>query len=130
MITAVDTNILLDILIPDAHYGAASKALLDTAHQRGALIISEVVYAELASQFAGRVEIEKFLRETAIRLEPSGPEALYLAGELWRQFSIGRMKDWQCSQCGLELRPMCPECGTALNKRERVLSDFLIGTHA
>ena len=107
MITAIDTNILLDVLIPDTQYGATSKALLDEAHQKGALIINEAVYAELATQFNSQVELETFLRETGIRLETSGPDALYLAGELWRQYNLKRK-----------------------GKRQRILSDFLIGAHA
>jgi hypothetical protein len=35
MITAVDTNILLDVLIPEAPFGAASQQSLDTALQHG-----------------------------------------------------------------------------------------------
>jgi hypothetical protein len=130
MITALDTDVLLDVLIPVARHGAASKALLDEADQKGALIISEAVYAELATQFDDRVEIENFLHETGIRLEPSGPNALFLAGELWRQHSLKRDKSWQCAQCGQKLQLACPGCGAALNKRQRVLSDFLIGAHA
>jgi hypothetical protein len=44
MMTAVDTNILLDVLIPDAPYGAASQQSLDTALQQGTLVLNEVVY--------------------------------------------------------------------------------------
>lgn len=49
MITAIDTNILLDILIPDAPYTKASEELLDEAHSQGALVIAELVYAKLLS---------------------------------------------------------------------------------
>lgn len=38
MITAVDTNILLDVLIPDAPHGSASQQSLDTALQEGTLV--------------------------------------------------------------------------------------------
>ena len=47
MIMAVDTNILLDVLIPEAPYGAASQQSFDTALQQGTLVRNEVVYAEL-----------------------------------------------------------------------------------
>ena len=49
--TAVDTNILLDVLIPDAPYGGASQQSLDTALQQGTLVLNEMVYAELAAHF-------------------------------------------------------------------------------
>ena len=45
MITAVDTNILLDVLIPAAPFGAASQQSLDTALQQGTLVLNEMVYA-------------------------------------------------------------------------------------
>jgi len=46
MITAVDTNILLDILIPDAPAQDTSQQLLDAALEQGGLVISEIVYIE------------------------------------------------------------------------------------
>jgi hypothetical protein len=46
MITSVDTNILLDILIPDAPAMEASQCLLDAGLQQGGLVISEIVYAD------------------------------------------------------------------------------------
>src|SRR5262249_37517699 len=51
MMTAVDTNILLDVLIPAAPFGAASQQSLDTALQQGTLVLNEMVYAELAAHF-------------------------------------------------------------------------------
>jgi len=51
MITAVDTNILLDILIPDEPFSLSSKDLLDRHVSMGQLIICEVVYAELFQHF-------------------------------------------------------------------------------
>lgn len=120
MISAVDTNILLDVLVPDALHGDSSKALLDRAFDRGALIISEIVYAELASQFPARNVLDRFLEETQIRLVPSSQEALYTAGQKWSQH-VRRKKDG---------RARCPRCGAVLPGRHRVLSDFLIAGHA
>ena len=51
MITALDTNVLLDLLIPEARYVATSRRALEVAHDEGPVILSEVVYAELAAQF-------------------------------------------------------------------------------
>jgi predicted nucleic acid-binding protein len=51
MITAIDTNILLDILVPnDEFYDASSDALQDAA-DGGSLVISDIVYAELCIHF-------------------------------------------------------------------------------
>jgi len=51
MRTAVDTNVLLDLLAGDeAAIGAARSALVG-ALARGSLVICPVVYAELAASF-------------------------------------------------------------------------------
>ena len=76
MITSVDTNVLLDVLIPDAPRGDASESAPAEALRAGAVVISELVYAELAVHFADSVDLHRFLRDTGIRLEPSGGEAL------------------------------------------------------
>lgn len=52
MITAVETTILLDLLSPEALYATESNILLDDAYARGSIIISDVVYAELAALFS------------------------------------------------------------------------------
>ena len=71
MITAVDTNIFLDILIPDENHYFNSKKLLDEHVERGQLIISEIVYAKLASLFSSE-KIELF-EMNRIDITPSMP---------------------------------------------------------
>jgi hypothetical protein len=87
MKTAVDTNILLDILIPGQPAAASSKNLLDYYLSRGRLIICEVVFAELAAGFPISRELDQFLRDTGIDLIPSSPEALFLAGSRWAGYT-------------------------------------------
>jgi predicted nucleic acid-binding protein len=53
VITAVDTNMLLDVLIPDARFAETSRRLLDAAQREGGLVIGEVVYAELGAHICG-----------------------------------------------------------------------------
>ncbi len=130
MITAVDTNILLDILIPNTKYASASKRLLDEALAQGALVISEVVYAELASLFPTPRELEKFLTDTQIQLEHSSPQALQQAGEAWKAYVRARSYLLHCSQCGKAQRFHCSSCGELIAVRQHILSDFLIGAHA
>ena len=81
MITAVDTNILLDVLIPDAPFGAASQQSLDTALQQGTLVLNEVVYAELAAHFPTLAELERFLADTGMRLIPPSQPPSRVLGE-------------------------------------------------
>jgi len=87
MITSVDTNILLDILIPDTEFCLKSKELLDDAIQKGSVIIGEIVYAEPSSQFKSHDDLEHFLKDTGIKLIPTNKKALHLAGKMWKVYS-------------------------------------------
>jgi predicted nucleic acid-binding protein len=131
MITAVDTNIILDILIPDDPFGASSKRLLDRHLSEGTLILSEVVYAELAAHFQSEADIKKFLAETGMRLVCSNEKSLYIAGSRWAQYTRKNNKNqFSCSICGNTFAVTCPECKASVKKRLHVLADFLIGAHA
>lgn len=130
MVTAVDTNILLDVLVSDVEYCAFSKSLLDEACQKGALIICEVVYAELASQFETQKDLDEFLEETGIRLQNSNRGALYRASATWKSYLKSRGEKFFCPQCGTEQRVKCKKCGHIWSNRQHILSDFLIGGHA
>lgn len=112
MIAALDTNVLLDLLLPDETFFQASKVLLDWGYAQGALVISEVVYAELACQFADPAALNRFLSDTNIRLLPSNEETLQIAGLAWRKWRQRRGVQAQCQPS------------------RRVLADFLVGAHA
>jgi len=130
MIAAVDTNILLDILIPDETFFASSKEVLDRYVSKGQLIICELVYAELTSQFSDQQELRTFLSDTGIRLVPSNPDVLYLAGKAWKEYSRTRRTALQCPSCGKTVPVVCPACKSALKIRQHIISDFMIGAHA
>ncbi|RLD40487.1 MAG: DNA-binding protein, partial [Bacteroidetes bacterium] len=42
MISVVDTNILLDIFLPDPLHGKSSINLLEKAYQQGSLVICDI----------------------------------------------------------------------------------------
>jgi predicted nucleic acid-binding protein len=128
--TAIDTNILLDLLIPGAPHARESEAALTDVLGRGALIVSEPVYAELAAHFDDRQELEDFLTAARIALQPSGPVALYHAGDAWRRYRRRRLTTLECHQCGERQAVACQGCGAPLHSRQHVISDFLIGAHA
>ena len=130
MITAVDTNILLDVLIPEAPFGTASQQSLDTALQQGTLVLNEVVYVELAAHFPMLEELERFLADTSMRLVPSQPAALARAGRAWATYTRQRGIGFLCPVCGRVQQLSCQQCGTALRSRQHLVSDFLIGAHA
>ena len=130
MITAIDTNILLDILIPDAEYAQRSKELIDTCHEKGQLMICEIVYSELASQFPSDLELKSFLNETYIRLVNSNESVLVLTGEKWKHFTRSRSDKPQCPTCGEKVSVHCPKCRKDISFRQHIISDFIIGAHA
>jgi predicted nucleic acid-binding protein len=101
MIAAVDTNIILDVLIPDEPFGQSSRVLLDHYISRGQLVICEVVYAELASMFRSEDQFARFLAETGIRLISSNARSLYLAGVKWTEYARKSGKgQMTCANCG------------------------------
>ena len=106
MITALDTNILLDILRPNEQYYESSARALQEADVAGALVICDVVYAELCVHFETQRECDAFLDSTEIRVEPLNRAAHSRAAQAWRQY---RRQGGQ---------------------RMRILSDFFIGAHA
>ena len=131
MITAVDTNILLDILIPGESHAESSKKLLDNHLASGKLILCEVVFAELAARFPSGQELKLFLAETGMRLVPSSEKSLHIAGMRWAEYARrSKRNQFSCSECGKSFSMQCPHCKVMVTRRQIVLSDFLIGAHA
>ncbi len=106
MITFVDTNVLLDVFLPDPKWGEPSKNSLNQAYVQGSLIINELIYAELAPQFSEKDLLDDTLKALGIRIVFLDLETAYNAGMKWKKY---RKKG-----------------GT----RNRVLADFLIAAHA
>lgn len=129
MITAIDTNILLDILLRDSTHTDTSIALLERAVNLGKLIICETVYAELATQFPAQTSLQTFLKDTRIHLVPSEETSLWLASQAWGHYTKQRDKQFQCTQCGTTTTLHC-SCGAQISARQHMISDFLIGSHA
>lgn len=130
MITAVDTNILLDVLIPEAQAMETSQQLLDASLRQGSLVIGEVVYSELAAHFPTQEELESFLVATGIRLLPSQPPVLSRAGQAWSGYVSRRRGEIVCPVCGRIQHLSCRSCGAVLRGRQHLVSDFLVGAHA
>ena len=105
MITAIDTNVLLDILVPNEQFYDASAGALEKS-AAGSLVICDIVYAELSIHFASQHECDAFLESNEIRVQALTREAHFLASRACRKYR---------EQGG---------------KRTRILPDFLIGAHA
>jgi hypothetical protein len=106
MITAIDTNVLFDVLAPDPQFFGPSIQAIEDAANAGSLVVCDLVYAELCVHFLSHSDCDQFLQQNDIRVEPLSREASFLASRLWRTY---RQKG---------------------GKRARILTDFLVGAHA
>ena len=106
MTTAVDTNILVDIVSPDDTIGQASRELLRIAYDRGPVLVCDIVYAELVPAFASRDALDSTLHLIGATVSPITTDIAFDAGLRWGQYR------------------------RAGGPRTRILSDFLIGAHA
>jgi len=131
MITAVDSNVLLDLLVPGAPFGEQAERALTLAAHQGGLVVCEAVYAELAVQFASQDLLDHFLADAGLQLEPCGREALYAAGATWASYARRRPRLLQCPGCGTSIPSVtCPTCLLPITARQHLLADFVIGAHA
>lgn len=106
MITAVDANVLLDIFIASDRHGLQSKERLVAAYDAGAIVVSDVVYAELVPSFRDRAALDNALLELGATLSPIDSSIAYEAGLRWKRYRA------------------------AGGPRNRIIADFLIGAHA
>ena len=106
MITAVDTSVLLDVFLADERHGLRSKDWLRAAYDAGAILVCDIVYAELVPAFGHRAPLDGALREINATLSPIDTSIAYEAGARWMQYR------------------------RAGGPRDRIITDFLIGAHA
>lgn len=131
MTTAVDTNALLALLYEDDH-ADRSESEIRRAYQAGRVVITPVVYAELAADghFDSTSELAQFLEDFSLhRCEPS-QKALFRAGEQFRKYVDRRPAGLQCPSCGTKQLVDCNECDEHLSPRQHIAADFIIGGHA
>lgn len=106
MITFVDTNVLLDVFLPDPEWGERSVLSLERAFQEGSMVINGVIYAELAQQFGKKDLLDTQLAKLGIRTLALDQDVAFRAGLAWKEYR------------------------DAGGRRDRILADFLIGAHA
>lgn len=88
MITAIDTNILIDILAGTASQIDAAEEAVRKAGRQGQLILPIICYAELAFRFKRRHDLDAFLDTVPATLLPLEPEAAFLAGNFFREYLL------------------------------------------
>ena len=106
MITSVDTNVLLDLFRTDSPYHSQSRGWLREAYGKGAIVVCDLVYAELVPAFVDRSSLDRALNGIGAALSPVDSSMAYEAGLQWKRYL------------------------SAGGPRERIITDFLIGAHA
>ena len=106
MITAVDTNVLLDVFLDDPGFGSASADLLRRCIREGVVVANEVVWSECAAVFPDDERLHTAMTALDVQFVATTVEAAVKAGHVWRLYR----------QRG--------------GPRERMVADFLIGAHA
>ncbi|MEK6838061.1 MAG: PIN domain-containing protein [Nanoarchaeota archaeon] len=135
MITAIDTNILLDVLGDSQPFYDVSAEALKEQNSSGELVISPLVYSELLTHFLRKNELsqavpalEGFMIDSHIRLLDFSPEDFKLAAQKWMLFSNTR--NMACPKCGHTNKFSCQKCHLQMLWRNHLITDFLIGAHA
>jgi len=106
MITAVDTNVLLDLFGADPRYGPASREALRSCREQGGLIACDAVWAEVSAAFPTTTQACSAMERLGVQFVPLDLAGAAGTGQAWRAYRSNG--------------------GT----RERIISDFLIGAHA
>ncbi|HMJ91661.1 MAG TPA: type II toxin-antitoxin system VapC family toxin [Candidatus Acidoferrum sp.] len=105
MVTAVDTSVLLDVLLNDPQNAPRSISALRQAATEGSLVICETTLAEIVPTLLA-TDLPQFLSDWSLAFVPSSQASAVLAGEMFRAY-LDRG-----------------------GKRGRVVPDFLIAAHA
>lgn len=106
MITAVDTNILLDIFGADPQFGPSSAQALKCCLAEGAVVACPLVWTETGVGFPDEAMFLQAMHTLRIGFSAIPQSVTLQASKAWRQYRANG------------------------GKRTRVAADFLIGAHA
>lgn len=103
---ALDSPVLLDLLIGDAAHAEAAQTCIGDALARDDVVVCDAVVAEVQSVLETSVSVMEPLAQLGIRYLPVSEGAAMRAGHMHRRFRARG------------------------GGRERLVADFLIGAHA
>lgn len=106
MITAIDTSVVLDVVLEDPTFKDASLTALKAARDAGRLIACPVVWAEVRATLKNPETVGELFGQAGIVFDPFDQASAELAGDLWRAYR------------------------RAGGTREHLIPDFLVGAHA
>jgi predicted nucleic acid-binding protein len=113
MTTAIDTNVIAALWDRDPGLSSAAQSAFDVALERGTLVTTAAVFAELlAASGCSESFLDSFFRESGINIDRALEESVWrTAGRAFQGYAGRRRKQRD------------PGPG-------RILADFLIGAHA
>ena len=103
-VTAVDANVLIDVLVRDEKFWQESYEALELASAQGDVIVAPIVLAEVAGAVSRPSDPGDRLKDVGEMLVEMNAAQLVHAGLLWRDRTVSRQR--------------------------RSLPDYLIGVHA
>jgi predicted nucleic acid-binding protein len=106
VITAVDTNVLLDVFTNDAVFASGSASTLKRCIAEGSLVACDIAWAETGAWFPDEQSAQSALSTLRVSYSPLDAATALAAGRSWQSYR------------------------KAGGSRERVIADFLIGAHA
>lgn len=106
MITAVDTNVLLDAFGADPVFGTASSNTLRRCLAEGGLTACDVVWAEVSAALPSPARAAEAMDALGVAFVPLDRESAFAAGVAWQTYRRHG------------------------GRRARLIADFLIGAHA
>ena len=86
MITAVDTNVLLDVFTQAPDFGLRSAECLRRCLREGTVIACDVVWAETAAAFRDPKALEAAMSRLGISFSAMGKDAAVQADESWAAY--------------------------------------------
>jgi predicted nucleic acid-binding protein len=106
--SAVDSSVLLDVLLPDPAFGPKSAAILKSAIDSGAVVACEIVWTEVRAAFPNEEMFRRALDKLQVQFDAASRETSEMAGSIWKQY---RTK-------------------TKGSVRQHLIPDFIVGSHA
>jgi predicted nucleic acid-binding protein len=106
--SAVDSSVILDVLLPDPAFGPKSAAILRHAIDSGAVVACEIVWAEVRAAFPNQEMFRQAVESLQIQFDATNCETSEMAGSIWKQY---RTK-------------------TKGAVRQHLIPDFIVGSHA
>jgi len=107
---AIDSSVLLDIALKDPAHFETSRQALNKLGQKSVLIISPVVYAEVAVHFDDRDYFANWIDKRPFQIQSNNEEVAWWASRFFRRYA--------------------EQSSPPAETRRKILPDFFIAAHS